>query len=116
MIRAWRNLEAFPLQDRAGRRWHAHPVELSPPDAECETADDLTASAALAGLSLRDAVAGLSANHRMALTEVLVENHPAPEVAARLDIPVGTVRSRVHYAVQQLRRRCSTEPTSRARL
>jgi RNA polymerase sigma-70 factor (ECF subfamily) len=118
MIRAWRNLDAVPADDRAGRRWlltvarhvvidecrrrQARPVEVPPP-ADGGTAEDLTAATAIANVALREAVAGLSQAHRDVLIGLLVENRPPREVAERLGIPLGTVRSRLHYALRALR-------------
>ncbi|MEU7946797.1 sigma-70 family RNA polymerase sigma factor [Micromonospora taraxaci] len=119
MIRAWRsNPTALTANEQTGRRWlftvarhlvidhyrrtRARPLEATP-SADGVTADDSTASEALANVALSEAVRNLSREHHEVLMEVLIENRPAPEVAARLGIPVGTVRSRLHYAVRSLR-------------
>jgi RNA polymerase sigma-70 factor (ECF subfamily) len=119
MLRAWRNLDTLPPEDEASRRWlftvarnlvidharkrQARPVEVAPLDAERVMTGDVTAGAALANHALREAVANLSTAHREVLHEVYFEDRPVPDVAARLGIPVGTVRSRVHYAIRSLR-------------
>ena len=119
MVRAWRNLDALPPEDDAGRRWlftvarhlvidevrrrQARPVEVAPLDAERSVTGDVTAAAALANQALRESVANLSTAHREVLHEVFFEDRPVPDVAARLGIPAGTVRSRIHYAIRFLR-------------
>ncbi len=45
----------------------------------------------------------LSHQHRCVLVEIHLRDRPAAEVAAQLGIPVGTVRSRVYYALKALR-------------
>jgi RNA polymerase sigma-70 factor, ECF subfamily len=118
MLRAWQNLDALPSDEQAGRRWlltvarhvviddcrrrRARPVEVAPL-AEQAAPGDLTASAAIANVALRKAVAGLSQAHREVLQGVLVEHRSPAEVAERLGIPLGTVRSRLHYAERVLR-------------
>ena len=118
MIRAWRNLDAIPTDDQAGRRWlftvarhvvidecrrrRARPVQVDPP-GDCVTTDDETASTAVANVALHEALSRLSKAHREVLTETFVENRSPVEVAARLGIPIGTVRSRLHYALRALR-------------
>jgi RNA polymerase sigma-70 factor (ECF subfamily) len=52
----------------------------------------------------RDALAGLSDEHREILHLAFYEEMPYAEIAARLSIPSNTVKSRVFYAKQQLRR------------
>ena len=49
-------------------------------------------------------VAGLSEAHREVVLLRFVDGLTVPEVAARLDVPPGTVKSRLHHAVAQLRR------------
>ena len=44
----------------------------------------------------------LSPDHRQILLDVGVLRQPANVIAARLDLPVGTVRSRLHYAMHEL--------------
>ena len=118
MLRAWQNLDDLPADEQAGRRWlltvarhvviddcrrrRARPVEVEPL-ADRATPGDLTASTAIANVALRDAVAGLSQAHRDVLRGILVEHRSPAEVAGRLGIPLGTVRSRLHYALQALR-------------
>jgi RNA polymerase sigma-70 factor (ECF subfamily) len=122
MLRAWQNLDAVPAGEQAGRRWlltvarhvviddcrrrRARPVEVEPL-ADQVTPGDLTASAAIANVALRKAVAGLSQAHRDVLRAILVEHRAPAEVAECLGIPLGTVRSRLHYALQVLRNEVS---------
>ena len=49
------------------------------------------------------ALAGLSPAHRQAVVETQLRDRPGDEVAAELGIPVGTLRSRVHYALREMR-------------
>jgi RNA polymerase sigma-70 factor (ECF subfamily) len=119
MIRAWRNIDGFPADREEGRRWlftvarrlvidnvrrqKARPAEVAPLNTDQVVTGDETSSAALANQSLRDAVRGLGAAHREVIHEIYVRNRSVQEVADHLHIPVGTVRSRVHYAIRHLR-------------
>jgi RNA polymerase sigma-70 factor (ECF subfamily) len=51
---------------------------------------------------VRQAVGQLSADHRMALELRFVEDLPYEEIARILDCPVGTAKSRVHYALRKV--------------
>ena len=53
--------------------------------------------------SRRLALRRLSPDHRTALVETYYRGRPYEAVAADLGIPVGTVKSRVYYALRQLR-------------
>ncbi|MCC5949890.1 MAG: sigma-70 family RNA polymerase sigma factor [Nitriliruptoraceae bacterium] len=55
-------------------------------------------------LSLHAAMRVLSDEHRTALVEVHMHGRTYAEVADELQVPEGTVRSRVFYALRQLRR------------
>ncbi|MCA9047253.1 MAG: RNA polymerase sigma factor [Planctomycetaceae bacterium] len=50
------------------------------------------------------ALASLSDAHREILLMRFVDNMTQPEIAAALDIPVGTVKSRLHHAIECLKR------------
>jgi RNA polymerase sigma-70 factor (ECF subfamily) len=52
---------------------------------------------------MEEALARLSEPHRMVLVATYYEGRPAAEVAARLGVPEGTVRSRLFYALKALR-------------
>lgn len=119
MVRAWRNLDTFPSDENGSRRWlftvarrllidevrkrQARPAEVASLENDLAGTGDGTASAALANHALREAVANLSEAHRDVLREVFFENRTIPDVAVRLGVPVGTVRSRIHYALRSLR-------------
>ena len=50
-----------------------------------------------------EALTALSAEHRSVLVECYYRGRPVAEVAQRLGIPEGTVKSRTHYALRSLR-------------
>ena len=65
---------------------------------------------------LLDALSQVSPEHRGVVLLAVVRDRPYADVAAALDIPVGTVKSRVHHALRGMRRslgiRVSTAPVS----
>jgi len=119
MIRAWRHLDSVPLESENARRWlftvarrvaidavrmrRARPAETSVLDlTRIATVDD-TPETVLAIHALRAAVDGLSQAHRRILSELYFEGRSTRETANRLGVPVGTVKSRAHYALRTLR-------------
>lgn len=52
---------------------------------------------------LHDALTGIGADHRRAIVETILRDRPPAEVAAELGVPAGTIRTRVHYGLRQLR-------------
>ena len=52
---------------------------------------------------LRAALAQISEDHRRAVLETILLDRPYQEVAGELGINVGTLRTRVHYALRRLR-------------
>lgn len=121
MIRAWRHLDSLPDDPDQTRRWlftvarhvaidairrrQARPseVDLRDPDAVLEPSPDDTSGTVMAVDSLRRGLAGLSAMHRRILDELYVEGRTPGETAKLLGVPVGTVKSRAHYALRSLR-------------
>lgn len=59
----------------------------------------------LLGLDVREALEGLSANHREVLGLGYDEGLTQSEIAARLDIPLGTVKTRTYHALRALKDR-----------
>ena len=51
---------------------------------------------------LANAIAGLSPDHRVVIALRYYRDLPIDEIAERLDIPTGTVQSRIHYALKNL--------------
>jgi len=89
-----RGLGADQQEDREDRLSRVPAAELAPPAQVVQTDDLERMHAALARLPepLRDVV-------RLGVIEAL----PYAEVSTILSIPIGTVKSRVHAAVQMLR-------------
>ena len=67
------------------------------------SADELPAAAADEGEPLDAALAALSPERREVLTLRFVDDLTLAEIAAVLEIPLGTVKSRLHLAIKQLR-------------
>jgi RNA polymerase sigma-70 factor (ECF subfamily) len=72
------------------------------PQERADAADPV--DVALARMVLLDALAGVSPEHRGVVLLAVVRDRPYADVAAALDIPVGTVKSRVHHALRGMRR------------
>ncbi|GAA0463770.1 RNA polymerase sigma factor [Paractinoplanes deccanensis] len=119
MLRVWRNLDTVPTEPESTRRWlftvarrvaidavrsrKARPAEVGFPDLSALGAVDDSADTVIAADSLRKAVSGLSDAHRDVLSELYVHGRSTGETARRLGVPVGTVKSRAHYAMRILR-------------
>lgn len=56
---------------------------------------------------VREAINGLTADHRSVITLRFIEGMTYEEIADALDCPIGTVKSRIHYALQKIGRRLS---------
>ena len=52
---------------------------------------------------LQQAIEELSSPHREVFELAVIEGLPYPDIAGLLDIPLGTVKSRVYYAMRKLR-------------
>jgi RNA polymerase sigma-70 factor (ECF subfamily) len=65
--------------------------------------DDLPAEPAAEGLPLDAALGELSSERREVVTLRFVDDLSLEEIAAALAIPLGTVKSRLHLAIKQLR-------------
>lgn len=99
--RAWlftvaRNLV---IDDRRSARFkRERTVDLLPENgAQDETETLLTA------WLLSDVLSSLSAQHRSAIVGAYYLGHSVAEIARQEDVPVGTVKSRLHYALRALR-------------
>ena len=75
----------------------AEPEEPAPAAIELVGAEQLTRS-------MRQAMSQLSSEHQEALRLAFYEDLPYGDIAVLLAIPVNTVKSRVFYAKQELRR------------
>src|SRR5690348_7895737 len=119
-LRAWRHLprlvgDGRPLRPwlrrvlrhvliDAGRTARAHRETLHdivPVEGEVDGGYESLLDRGLLDVVLRD----LSPAHREVLVETYYRDAPTERVAARLGVPVGTVRSRLHYALRAVRDR-----------
>jgi RNA polymerase sigma-70 factor (ECF subfamily) len=119
LIRTWRNLNALPDGTEETRRWlftvarhvaidairrrRARPDEVSLSDYTVVPYAADPGEVVLAGQSLRRAFDDLSADHRAVLSELYLQGRSTAEAASRLGVPVGTIKSRAHYALRGLR-------------
>jgi RNA polymerase sigma-70 factor (ECF subfamily) len=89
------------------RRKKRRPVEALPEDAERVLPGALPADEALAAANLpdhiQDALRDLPEDYRAAVVLCDVVGLTYEEIAASLDVPIGTVRSRIHRGRVQLR-------------
>lgn len=99
-------------QRSAARRPEGHLAELIPPDDDDGRSDDARGELAQAShegavldrLVLAAAFGRLAAKHREALELVYQQGFTLEEVAQILDVPLGTVKSRISYARRALQR------------
>jgi RNA polymerase sigma-70 factor (ECF subfamily) len=118
-IRAWRHLPQLSSGDVPVRPWlyrvarnllidadraaRSRPVTVRPQPAE-EGRDDTGLDRVLDQQLVADALDQLSPAHRAVLVETFYRGRTLAKVARQLGIPDSTARSRLHYALQALRR------------
>jgi len=117
-LRAWRELPRLLADDRSPRPWlrqvlrrvvidMARARRLRQTrvleDALLEPDTDGDYEALLDRELLTGAMNELSPAHREVLVEVYLRDRSADHVAASIGVPVGTVRSRLHYALNAIR-------------
>jgi len=97
-----RRLHLEPIDDVAEVHFTSDPHQS--PEAQAERAE-------LQG-TMRDAINSLPLKHRLVVTLHYLQDFSLPEIAYILDLPVGTVKSRLHHARKALRARLETQPRS----
>jgi RNA polymerase sigma-70 factor, ECF subfamily len=118
-LRAWRSLSRLPADPEIRRKWLftiarrvaidasrarlARPAEIGVTDCEWLAVDRDDMESVVAVHTVRGALPRLSPDHRAVLIELYYRGSSVAEIAARLDIPAGTVKSRAHYALRSLR-------------
>jgi RNA polymerase sigma-70 factor (ECF subfamily) len=118
LLRAWKKPAILEQSDESARAWlftvarnlviddrrsARHSREFSTDDLpEPPPGHDAT-DAVLDKWLLADALLSLSLEHRTAVVSSYYLGQSAAEIAERENVPVGTVRSRIHYALRALR-------------
>jgi RNA polymerase sigma-70 factor (ECF subfamily) len=118
LVRAWRNAETLTPERGSVRGWlmrvahnltvdgyraaKARPTEVAQEDGAQASAPDRCEDV-LTAFDVERALSQLSPEHRSVLVEVYMKDRTAAEAARVLGIPVGTVKSRIHYALRILR-------------
>lgn len=74
------------------------------PEGEDEAEPGDAVERALVGLTVRDALESLSPNHRQVLELSYRRNLNQRDIAARLGVPLGTVKTRTYHALRALKR------------
>ena len=120
-LRAWRAADRFDPELATVRTWlfailrnvvtdlhrrrAARPTLTEIGDVEYQhgaaARDDI--DAAILGWQVEEALRGLSVEHRQVLVEIRLRGRSHAELAHELGLPVGTIKSRVHFALRALR-------------
>lgn len=117
MLRAWKKPAILEQSDESARAWlftvarnlviddrrsARHAREFATDELpESPTPD--RSDAVLDRWVLSDALASLSVEHRTAVISAYYLGNTVAEIARREDLPEGTVKSRLHYALRALR-------------
>jgi RNA polymerase sigma-70 factor, ECF subfamily len=126
-IRAWRHLPQLSADCRPIRPWlfrvarnlltdADRAARSRPPTVPASSAEDLGDDSGLGHVLDRqlvcDALQHLSPAHRTVLVETFYGGGSTAMVARQLGIPNGTARSRLHYALDALRRNLQAQDVS----
>ena len=117
LLKAWKDPGLVDRDDAAARAWlftasrnliidrwrsAASRRELHTPDPPEQTQADAT-TAVLDRWLIAEALTSLSAEHRSVIALAYFEGRQVADIAARLRIPEGTVKSRLHYGLRTLK-------------
>jgi RNA polymerase sigma-70 factor (ECF subfamily) len=101
-LRPWLYTVARRVAIDAARAQQARPAEVIVTDPGSLPAAHDDIERMLVALTIRRGLMSLTPEHRQVLIEVFYHGRTAPEAAAALGIPEGTVKSRVFYALRAL--------------
>ena len=120
-VRAWRSADRFDPSRGSVRTWlfvmlrsvladqrrrrASRPLEVGASDELVlqDLASPDAFDAALLAWQVEEALRRMTPEHREVLVEIRLRGRTQVELAATLGVPVGTIKSRVHYALQALR-------------
>jgi len=101
-VLGWLRRVAHNLVMDGYRRKKARPAEVGIENAaEVATADPM--AGVVNSVLVEQVLRGLWPQHQAALVETYLNGRTAAEISATLGVPVGTVKSRVHYALRAAR-------------
>jgi RNA polymerase sigma-70 factor (ECF subfamily) len=119
MLRAWNKLAELPTDASVIRRWlfivarhlvidrvrarQSRPAEICTEDISWARSTDDAFDGLMDSFTVRDALRRLTPEHRRVLVELYYSDASVAEVASRIGIPPGTVRSRSFYALRAAR-------------
>jgi RNA polymerase sigma-70 factor (ECF subfamily) len=118
LLRAWRHPELAHRDDGAVRswlftvarhlvidRWRSAAVrhEIASDVTELSPSREDASSAVLDRWLILDALRTLSEEHRRVIVAAHYEGRPIAEISRLLQVPEGTVKSRLHYGLRMLR-------------
>jgi RNA polymerase sigma-70 factor (ECF subfamily) len=117
LLRAWRRPAILDQTQTSARAWlftvarnlviddrrSAHATHEIGTDTLPEKATGNEADAVLESWLVTDALSELSLEHRAVIVHAYYGGRSIAEIARELDIPEGTVKSRIHYGLRALR-------------
>ncbi len=120
LLRAWRHPDVTADVDRSARAWlftvarnmiiderrsarFRHETGVPEPERVADRASPDEVDTALNRILLSTALSQLSDEHRAVIRRAYYQGWTTAQIAADLQIPEGTVKSRLHYAVRALR-------------
>ena len=120
LLRAWRNAHRLGAQGQQSLRpWlvtvarriaiddhrsaSARPAETYDRELESFPSQSDDTDRVLQSMTVSDALRELSQSHREILIETYFRGRTVPEAAEKLNLPLGTAKSRVYYALRALR-------------
>lgn len=120
LLRAWLNADRLSNDQSAQRRWlfrvvhniaidelrsrHARFTDVGLDESTAPTVGD-EADRVLSSVVVQQALRWVQPRDRKLLVEIYLRGRSLQELADELGIPLGTVKSRLHYALRLLRRR-----------
>jgi RNA polymerase sigma-70 factor, ECF subfamily len=117
-IRAWRHIDRMTPEHGSVRGWlvrvahnlvmdgyrarRARPIEVNEAELYLEPTSDAS-DQLLSALVVEDALSTLNESQRVVIEHTYLRDQTLATAALELDLPLGTVKSRVYYALRQMR-------------